>query len=158
MRQSTPDSGLGYPVKPLKTLGVVLASLEHGIHGDVGRSHTRRHASSRSSTRPAESDHIACFNSHDSYRSSPESGDLQCDPGVSKTAICSRFEGCRIGPCDRASLGTESVATHGGILGQPVVLTITCALRPRVRDRNEIGSSSPSNKHPPIARVTALHF
>ena len=33
---------------------------------------------------PAESDQIACFKSLGVYRSSPESGDLKCKPGVSK--------------------------------------------------------------------------
>ena len=30
---------------------------------------------------------ILCFEPPDLYRSSPESGDLQCEPGVSKTTI-----------------------------------------------------------------------
>ena len=42
---------------------------------------------------PAASDQIAVFNSPDLYRSSPESGDLQCTPDVSTTMIHSCFTG-----------------------------------------------------------------
>jgi len=38
--------------------------------------------------RPAKLDHIAFFNSLDLHRTSLESGDLQCIPGVSKMNIC----------------------------------------------------------------------
>jgi len=42
---------------------------------------------------PAESDQITLFNPRVLYQRSPESGDLQWKPGVSKTTILSHFEG-----------------------------------------------------------------
>ena len=42
---------------------------------------------------PAESDRIVFSNPLDLNRSSPESDDLQCRPGVSKTTICSHSQG-----------------------------------------------------------------
>jgi hypothetical protein len=45
---------------------------------------------------PAESDQIACLDPLDFYRGAPESGDLQCTPGISKSTVCSHSGPARL--------------------------------------------------------------